>query len=155
LLSTILGDHTGSRLYWALVDPGLADGAELSYQDYDQAGAFFTFLSCDPDSTESNLALIAELYKTVNTHGITEEELAQAKNKVLARVVLRSERPMGRLASLGFHWMYRRAYVPVEEELDAFNRVARDDLRRLLADWPFWPLTIVAVGPTTDIRPPS
>ena len=49
LLATILGDHTGSRLYWTLIDPGLADGAELSYQDYNQAGAFFTFLSCEPD----------------------------------------------------------------------------------------------------------
>ena len=48
LLATILGDHTGSRLYWALIDPGHADGAELSYQDYNQAGAFFTFLSCEP-----------------------------------------------------------------------------------------------------------
>jgi predicted Zn-dependent peptidase len=155
LLATILGDHTGSRLYWALIDPGLADGAELSYQDYNQAGAFFTFLSCDPESTESNLGRIAALYKTASAHGITEEELVQAKNKVLARVVLRSERPMGRLASLGFHWMYRRAYVSVEEELEAFSRVTRDDLRRLQADWPFWPLTIVSVGPTTDIRPPS
>ena len=49
LLATILGDHTGSRLYWALIDPGYADGAELSYQDYNQAGTFFTFLSCEPD----------------------------------------------------------------------------------------------------------
>ena len=49
LLATILGDHTGSRLYWALIDPGHADGAELSYQDYNQAGAFFTFLSCEPE----------------------------------------------------------------------------------------------------------
>ena len=43
--------------------------------------------------------------------GLTEDELIQAKNKVLARSVLRSERPMGRLASLGFHWMYRHAYI--------------------------------------------
>ena len=48
LLATILGDHTGSRLYWTLIDPGLADGAELSYQDYNQAGSYFTFLSCEP-----------------------------------------------------------------------------------------------------------
>jgi predicted Zn-dependent peptidase len=154
LLATILGDHTGSRLYWALIDPGLADGAELSYQDYNQAGAFFTFVSCDPDSTESNLGRIADVYKTTMAQGITEEELAQAKNKVLARVVLRSERPMGRLASLGFHWMYRRAYIPVEDELEAFSRVTRDDLQRVLADWPFWPLTIVSVGPATDVQPP-
>ncbi len=123
LLATILGDHTGSRLYWALIDPGLADGAELSYQDYNQAGAFFTFLSCEPEATQANLARIAEVYQTAMADGITEDELTQAKNKVLARSVLRSERPMGRLASLGFHWMYHRAYISVEEELEAFNRV--------------------------------
>ena len=55
LLATILGDHTGSRLYWTLIDPGLADGAELSYQDYNQAGSFFTFLSCEPEQTQANL----------------------------------------------------------------------------------------------------
>ncbi len=60
LLATILGDHTGSRLYWTLIDPGHADGAELSYQDYNQAGAFFTFLSCEPESTQANLGRIAE-----------------------------------------------------------------------------------------------
>ena len=35
------------------------------------------------------------------TSGPTAEELTQAKNKFLSRSVLRSERPMGRLASLG------------------------------------------------------
>ena len=62
LLATILGDHTGSRLYWTLIDPGHADGAEISYQDYNQSGAFFSFLSCEPDSTQANLARIAEVY---------------------------------------------------------------------------------------------
>ena len=52
--------------------------------------------------------------------GPTDDELTQAKNKVLARSVLRSERPMGRLASLGFHWAYRRDYLSVADELEAF-----------------------------------
>ncbi len=92
---------------------------------------------------------------TAMAHGVTEDELIQAKNKVLARSVLRSERPMGRLASLGFHWMYRHAYLSVEDELEAFNRVTLADLRRLLADWPLWPLTIVSVGPTTELHTPD
>ena len=89
------------------------------------------------------------------SRGVTEDELNQAKNKVLARSVLRSERPMGRLASLGFHWMYRRAYLTVEDELEAFSRVTLDDLRRLLRDWPLWPMTVVSVGPTTEIHAPK
>jgi predicted Zn-dependent peptidase len=79
--------------------------------------------------------------------GSTEEELVQAKNKVLARSVLRSERPMGRLALLGFNWMYHGAYISVEQELEAINRVTRDDLGLLLVDWPLWPMRIVSVGP--------
>lgn len=154
LLTTVLGDHTGSRLYWELVDPGHADGAEVSYQDYNQAGTFYTFLSCEPGETQTNLARIADLYARTMADGVTEEELTQAKNKVLARSVLRSERPMGRLASLGFHWTYRREYLAVADELEAFNRVTLDDLRRLLKEWPLLPMTVVSVGPTVDVKSP-
>ena len=155
LLTTILGDHTGSRLYWALIDPGHADGAELSYQDYNQAGAFYTFLSCEPGDTQANLGRIAAVYRTMLGDGPTADELSQAQNKVLARSVLRSERPMGRLASLGFHWAYRRAYLSVAEELEAFSRVTLADLRRVLDRWPLLPMTVVSVGPTTDVHSPN
>jgi predicted Zn-dependent peptidase len=154
LLATVLGDHTGSRLYWALVDPGHADGAELSYQDYNQAGALFTFLSCDPGETQANLARVVEVYRGVQAEGVSADELTQAKNKVLARSVLRSERPMGRLASLGFHWAYRHEYLSVADELDAFTKVSLDDVRRVLDRWPLLPLTVVSVGPTTDVKAP-
>ncbi len=155
LLATVLGDHTGSRLYWALIDPGLADGAELSYQDYNQAGAFFSFLAASPRRPRQTSTRSPRFTATRLPTGVTEDELNQAKNKVLARSVLRSERPMGRLASLGFHWMYRHAYLSIEDELQAFNKVTLDDLRRLLADWPLWPLTIVSVGPTTELHAPK
>ena len=155
LLATVLGDHTGSRLYWTLIDPGHADGVEVSYQDYNQAGAFFTFLSCEPGETQANLGRIAEVYNEVMAGGVTDEELTQAKNKVLARSVLRSERPMGRLASLGFHWTYRREYLSVAQELEAFSRVTADDLRRVLDRWRLLPMTIGSVGPTTEVHPPA
>jgi len=155
LVSTVLGDHTGSRLYWALVDPGHADGAELSYQDYNQAGALFTFLSCDPAETQANLGRLADVYRAVARDGLTGDELTQAKNKVLSRSVLRSERPMGRLGSLGFFWAYRREYQSVADELEAFNSVTLADTRRVLDRWPLLPMTVVSVGPTTDVKAPT
>jgi predicted Zn-dependent peptidase len=155
LLATVLGDHTGSRLYWALIDPGHADGVEVSYQDYNQSGAFYTFLSCEPGEAQANLARIADAFREATAEGLTDDELTQAKNKVLARSVLRSERPMGRLASLGFHWAYRREYLSVADELDAFSRVTLDDLRRVMDQWPLLPMTIVSVGPTTDVHSPK
>ena len=153
LLATIVGDHTGSRLYWELVDPGHAEGADLSYQDYNQAGAFFAFLSCEPDETQANLERIQAIFRAVDAHGVTEEELTQAKNKVLARSVLRSERPMGRLGSLGFNWTYRRQYISVADELDLFGRVTVADIARVLQQYPLSKLTVVTVGPTTDLQP--
>jgi predicted Zn-dependent peptidase len=155
LLVTILGDHTGSRLYWALIDPGHADGVDVSYQDYNQAGAFYTFLSCEPDETQANLGRIVDVFRHATATGLTEEELTQAKNKVLARTVLRGERPMGRLMSLGFHWTYRHEYVSVERELDAYSAVTSADIRRVLDEWPLLPMTIVSVGPTTEVRAPE
>ena len=155
LLATAIGDHTGSRLYWALVDPGHADGAELSYQDYNQAGALFTFASCAPGEAQANLERVAEVYRAVARDGLSEEELTQAKNKVLSRSVLRSERPMGRLAPLGFLWTYRREYQSVADELDSIGRVTVADVRRVLDRWPLAPMTVVSVGPTTDVRQPG
>jgi len=155
LLATVLGDHTGSRLYWDLVDPGHADGAEVSYQDYNRAGAYYTFLTCEPDQTRANLGRVVDLYRRAMAGGISEGELSQAKNKVLARSVLRGERPMGRLASLGFHWTYRREYMPVDKEMDLFGRVTAEDLRAVLARWPLLPMTVVTVGPTTDVQAPG
>ena len=153
LLTTILGDHTGSRLYWTLIDPGYADGVEFSYQDYNGAGAFFTFLSCEPEEAQANLQRIADVYQSAMTSGVQPDELDQAKNKVLARTVLRSERPMGRLMSLGFHWTYRREHMTVEAELEAYSKVTLEDIRRVLDRWPLAPMTVVSVGPTTEIRP--
>lgn len=154
LLANILGDSTGSRLYWELIDPGHADGVELSYQDYNNGGAFFTFLSCDPTLTTEDLARIAEVYRKIREEGPSEAELVRSKNKVLARSVIRSERPMGRLMSVGYHWSYRREYLEIERELDLFQAVALDDVRRVLDRWPLLPTSIVSVGPTTDVQSP-
>ena len=153
ILTTILGDHTGSRLYWELIDPGLADGVEVSYQDYNGAGAFYTFLSCEPEEAQANLERIDDIYKSAMADGLSEEELNQARNKVMARSVLRGERPMGRLMSLGFHWTYRREHVPVEKELELYSQIRVEDLRRVLERWPLSPMTVVSVGPTTEITP--
>ena len=155
LLTTILGDHTGSRLYWDLIDPGHADGVEISYQDYNGAGAFYTFLSCEPEQAQENLGRIADAYHLIQSEGPTAEELTQAQNKVLARTVLRSERPMGRLMPLGFHWTYRREHLPVDREMQAYSAVTVADVRRVLDRWPLLPMTIVSVGPTTDVHPPG
>jgi predicted Zn-dependent peptidase len=155
LLATILGDHIGSRLYWTLVEPGLADAAELSFQDFNQAGAYITVLSCDPELVEENLARLQAALSAFHDAPITHDELTAARNKVMARSVVRAERPMGRLWSLGFHWTYRREYMSLDQELDELNRVELEDLHRLLEQFPLWPQTLVATGPREHLQFPG
>jgi len=147
LLSVVVGDDSGSRLYWDLVDPGLVESADLSYNEYEGSGAYLTYLCSTPESTADNLQRIADIYADVNERGVSEEELQQAQNKVASRIVLRSERPMGRLSSLGGNWVYRGEYRSVQEELDAFRAITTDEVRALLAKYPLRQLSTAAVGP--------
>ena len=52
VLTVILGDSTGSRLYWELVDPGIAEVAELAHAEYLGAGVFVTQISCAPEDAD-------------------------------------------------------------------------------------------------------
>jgi predicted Zn-dependent peptidase len=150
LLSVVVGDAQGSRLYWELVDPGHAESADLGYSDYDGCGAWVTYVSCRPDEAQANLDRINRIFADVTRNGVTSEDLEQARNKVASRIVLQSERPMGRLSSLGGNWVYRREYRSIRDDLQALASVSRDDLRRLLDEYPLPPVTVVAVGPLEE-----
>lgn len=147
LLTVIVGDDGGSRIYWELVDPGLVEFAELGYYDYDGAGLFTTWIGCQPDKTREILARIQGIYQQVNLDGVTTEELEQASNKVASRVVLRSERPMGRLSSLGGNWVSRQEYRSVSDDLETLRSLTVDDIRRVLNEFPLGALTTSTVGP--------
>lgn len=150
ILSVIIGDDGGSRIYWDLVDPGLVESADLGYCDWDGSGAYLTYLSCDPETAQENLARVHAIYDEVNANGVTDIELEQAKNKVASRVVLRSERPMGRLSSLGTNWVYRQEYMSVADELAALQGITLDDIRATLDAYPLGGCTTICVGPLKE-----
>ena len=151
ILSVIVGDHSGSRLFWELVDPGLAEAADLDFNDYDGSGSYLTYLSSEPEAIADNLARIQAIYAEVNLHGIREEELTLAQNKVASRVVLRSERPTGRLSSLGGNWIYREEYRSVGDDLATLRGITCRDVRELLDIYPLGATTTVAVGPLESL----
>lgn len=151
LLSIIVGDDSGSRLFWELVDPGHVEACELGFNEYDGAGTWLTYLSCGPDETAENLDRVRAIYDKVNAEGVTSVELETAKNKVLSRIVLRSERPMGRLSSLGGNWLYRKEYQSVEDDLEAVRRLTVHDLRDLLSVYPLAHTTTVTIGPLAEL----
>jgi predicted Zn-dependent peptidase len=151
LMSVVVGDDSGSRLYWDLVDTGLSESADLSYNEYDGTGAYLTYLCSTPESAGDNLKRIRDIYHDVNSRGATEEELEQARNKAASRIVLRSERPMGRLSSLGSNWVYRNEYRSVQADLDAYRAITTDDVNAVLKKYPLGQLSTAAVGPLKSL----
>ena len=110
-LAMALGDDSGSRLYWALVDPGLAESADSGFHDYEGSRRVLHVvqLRAGADRGEPGTSSAASSHE-VQKDGITEEELQQAKSKILSRVVRGSERPHGRMHALGMAWTYLGKY---------------------------------------------
>jgi predicted Zn-dependent peptidase len=155
LLSTIIGDDSGSRLFWELVDTGQAESASIGAQEFQGTGVFLTWLSCLPELAAENLQRIAEIVRQAEDDGITEEELAQAKNKVCAHIVLQSERPTNRMFSVGNAWLQRRQYKTVREAVEAYRGVTLDDIHRVLKNYPLSRSATVAIGPLTELPAPT
>ncbi|MBY0523671.1 MAG: insulinase family protein [Gemmataceae bacterium] len=152
-LAMAIGDDSGSRLYWELVDPGLADSADTGFHEYDGAGAFYTSFSCAPERTEENLAIVQNVMDDVQNKGITEDELRQAKSKVTSRVVRGNERPKGRMQAIGMTWTYLNEYRTVDDEVQAFDAVDLKQVREVLDRYPINRLTTLALGPVEKLEP--
>jgi predicted Zn-dependent peptidase len=155
LLATIIGDDSGSRMYWELVDPGLAETASLGHYEYLGVGMFYTWLACEPELAEENLERLNEIFRQVEADGITHDELRQAKNKVKARVVLGSERPQNRLFNVGGNWLQRREYRTVADDLQSLDDVTLDDLYSVLQKYPFTRYSTITIGPRSEVRRPE
>jgi len=151
MLAVIVGDDSSGRLYWELVDPGHAETAEVGYNEYDGTGTWMTYLGGVPEQTVANLERISGVYETVNREGVTETELEQARNRVASAIVLSSERPMGRLGSLGSNWIYRDSYRSVQDDLDTVRSVTTADIRELLDRFPLAAISTATVGPLESL----
>jgi len=147
MLSVIVGDGDSGRLYWELVDPGHAESCDLAYNEFFDNGIWGGYLCCDAEETETNISRIQTVFADINRSSVTAEELDEAFNKVASRIVLRSERPMGRLSVIGGDWVYREQYQSVEQEIEAYRRVTLGDIRQLLDNYPLGMTTITELKP--------
>ncbi len=154
VLATVVGDDSGSRLYWELIDPGLVEHISLTHYDYQGTGLFMTYMSCAAELTRENLQRVLNLYRRVEADGVESVELEQAKRKINSRVVLSSERPRGRLFTVGTNWTQRGEYRTVPDDLAAVAAVTREDIAAILRKYPLSTSRTMVVGPLEEIAPP-
>lgn len=152
LVSTIIGDSTGSRLFYALVDPALADEASMGYDPLDGAGVFITFLSCDPEIASKVLKITRDEIRKFRDEGPTAGEIIAAKNKIASSATLKGELPMGRLTAVGFDWVYRRQYVPLKDQIDKLYAVTTDEVMSIARRYDLTRQTILGLGPAETLE---
>ncbi len=146
MLAQILGDGDGSRLHWALIEPGLADEAQAQFDGKDHAGEFITYASCSPEDAEQvERVLLNEIDGLVSS--LTEDDLERTRSKIATGVTLHGELPSGRMTRLGRMWLTHGEYRPLEEELARINAVTLADLRAVANAFPMTPWVTGALSP--------
>ena len=154
VMSGIIGDDGGSRLYWEFLDSGLAESAGMGTYDYQGSGAIMTFICCAPEEAQANLERLENLQRKVRDEGITQKELDLAKRKIASHIVLASERTNSRMFSIGAQWLCEQKYKTVGEIAAIYESLTLEQVNEALQAYPLDQNMTVAVGPC-ELKPLS
>ena len=141
LLAQILGAHDNSRLHWSLVEPGMAESAQASYEPHDGYGEMFLFASGDPDKLEDIWSTSRAQLEGLRD-SLTQADLDRLLNKFVTGMTVGGERPAARMDRLGRMFTYVTQYTPLEADLDRLARVTLAELRAACDAYPMRATTV-------------
>lgn len=147
VLGYVLGDATGSRLYWELVDKGLADSASLGHEAHEDQGAFVGYVSSAPERAEEVIARYVEVLRRAQDEPPTPDEWRRAQRKLATGLTLRAETPLGRLPSFGATYQSLGVYQSVAELVDRVMNARIETAVELLQARPFDSGYVFTLGP--------
>lgn len=148
LAAQILGASDNSRLHWALVETGMAEQAEASYDAHEGVGEGFVFAACDPARCDEVWSVVMREITNLKD-SITDDDLLRLRSKMLTSVTLHGERPADRMHRIGRRWTHLRQHRTLEEELDRINRVTRAEVCDVLETFSFVPQTVGRLLPAS------
>ena len=130
LLSVILGDSSGSKLYWKLIDSGLAESAGCDSDQKDNAGCFMAYASTASAKLDQVRQILLEVLS--RPLDFDDADLERAKTKFCAKIVLSGEMPLGRLMALGTEWSYLKSIHSLQKLITQIKAVTRNDIEKAL-----------------------
>ena len=86
ILAHCVGDSSGSRLYWALVDKGLVESASFSHDSADGAGVFIGYLSTGPEELENAFRNLPQRASRGTESGVERRGVAQSAAQTCHRL---------------------------------------------------------------------
>ncbi|MCC6425443.1 MAG: insulinase family protein [Phycisphaerales bacterium] len=141
LLAQILGASDNSRLHWSIIETGIAEEAQASFDARDGTGEYIIYASGDPERADEIWSHTQrELDGLIGS--ITQDDLERLRNKFATAATLGGERPHDRMHRLGRLWLHLGEYRPLERELDRINAVTLDELRDVYKAFPIRPTMV-------------
>ena len=146
----ILGDEGSSRMFWELLDTGLAESAGMSRYAFLDNGTVATSMSCRPDLTRDNLMRLRELQLRAALDGFTAEEFELAKRRIETAIALSSERTASRMFMYGNQWLRGEPMRAVSEIAQCYDALTLDEVNDVRSQLDFSRAFTLVVGPHAE-----
>jgi predicted Zn-dependent peptidase len=152
ILDAVFGGSTSSRLFREIREKrGLAYAVGSYTQQYVDSGLIGLYVGTREDNVEEACGIIGRELASIHADGVTEDELARAKEHVKGRMVLSAESTAARMGRIGKAVLFDTPLLTLDELLERIDAVTREDVAELAREL-YVPksLSAAAIAPDED-----
>jgi len=152
ILDAVFGGATSSRLFREVREKkGLAYAIGSYTQQYVDSGMIGIYVGTREDNVQESCEIIGRELASIHTDGITEDELARAKEHVKGRMVLSSESTGARMGRIGKAVLFDTPLLTLDELLERVDAVTPDEVAELARElYAPGSLSAAAIAPSED-----
>ena len=153
MLNALLGGGCSSRLFQQVREQrGLCYSVYSYVADHEDVGLQGIYTAVNPEQEGEALAIIRTILEDLAEHGPTDEELERTREQATAGLLLGSESIQSRMSHLGNAALLYHKVRTVDEIIDCYNAVTREQLRALAGEMFNWnQASLSAVGKVKTI----
>jgi predicted Zn-dependent peptidase len=135
ILDAVFGGSTSSRLFREVREKrGLAYAVGSYTQQYVDSGMIGLYVGTREDNVEEACGIIGRELASIHAEGITDVELARAKEHVKGRMVLSSESTAARMGRIGKALLFDTPLLTLDELLEKVDAVTGEEIAELARD---------------------
>jgi predicted Zn-dependent peptidase len=152
ILDAVFGGSTSSRLFREVREKrGLAYAVGSYTQQYVDSGMIGLYVGTREDNVEEACGVIGRELGSIHADGVTEDELARAKEHVKGRMVLSAESTAARMGRIGKAVLFDTPLLTLDELLERIDAVTAEDGAELAREL-YVPdsLSAAAIAPDED-----
>ncbi len=152
MLANILGGNMSSRLFLQIRERrGLCYSIRASVNGYEDISNFAISAGLNKDKIEEAIQAIREEIDKIKNEGISAEELAQAKENIRGRLILRLENPSAYLAFLSDQELFGQKPKTLEELLQEVDKITLKQVNQIAKDiFVMSQSNLALIGPFAD-----